>query len=423
MYHLRSKKSENETNLQRSLTRSLKQKRLKVNHLSQPKNCKSGFKKSQKITFWKQASALTANLSDEENILKQNPDTKSGSFDESEAVAGLKSWLNASNTQHSNFFSKLDNIHSDTSTTKQKCTKTKKIVQDPSICSSFANSEGMLSDAEFNLSVRASAKNIVASNQASEDSDCMTLEHQKSSVKQSKNVIKALHINSNQYSPVILLNDVTSSGSDTSTPVLQKNLNFTSKKSLFGFEKLLQPSALPNLNHCKLSPIVDAPLVSFKANKQNRTRSKHVKAKSVQKQCDLSKKGSQTANSIEIVDAPLLSFKTNKQNRTRSKHVEAKSVEKQCDLSKKDSQTANSIEIVSPSENVDEKSEFELFNCSYKAEQIEEEQSDCDDYFFKATTTVKSKSKRKKPKVAPLKPFQEPEIMWDDIMNHELVIE
>ena len=195
----------------------------------------------------------------------------------------------------------------------------------------------------------------------------------------------------------IFTDAITISGSDSSTPASQNHTVATSdaKENLFGFEKLLQPAKCRNLDHCEVSPIVSdmsnrkvrKPLQSIASNSVRKPNKKHSFGKIVQKT---------TWNY----------FSPRKANRKRR--------------TAKLSNSKSEVTLFDSGMNFpDEKSntgtsQFDFLPPTDTASSASD----------RKTRVVKKKSKAKsKTKRTSVVPFKEQEIAWEEIRNHELVIE
>lgn len=362
MYHLRSANKSSNNELLKEVKKPLKQ-----TFKDKTQVCEPFFDNSKRSATRKKDFCFQMQVSTKENeISDQNSSNSTNSSKEDNSIAGLRSWLTSTAIDYSAKVS-LDNISTKKTAFKAKLRKKDFDSEIPTIVSSnVSHSSSRKNNSDVGLSSTKSLKyktRKIAKHFGSIQ--------EKQSVDQTND---SFLCNTPQYSPIV--KEKLSSGSDSSTPVLANCPSSVSKKDLFGFEKLLQPSNAINLEHCKISPI---------SNKATRSLSRN-------------KKSSKTIKTI-------------------SKHLKSKP-----SLKKLNQVDKGCCKNFNPTVKLSEKSEVELFDCSSEVNMFPEEQCNRN-VIVESTNSLKPKTKQKKSKAPAFKPFEEQIIPWEDIMNHELIIE
>jgi len=193
-----------------------------------------------------------------------------------------------------------------------------------------------------------------------------------------------------QTSFTIFADPCSSSGSDSSTPLSQNValLSSDAKENLFGFEKLLQPKPF-QISECSVSPICK--------NSSNRKLKKPLQSSS--------NHASKVSNYSNIDLKPMIKASKCTVKSTRMNSSINATHDVQSDIKLFDSAVHFKTELSQNSNN-----DTNTSNIDYCSKQKIK--------FVPRKNKMKPKAKRKASV-----PFEEPEIAWEEIMNHELVIE
>ena len=295
----------------------------------------------------------------------------SSGLDSSPQFSGLKKWLNSSNSSSQSSFAEV----------KAATDQTSRKTMPRRTCNSHRT--------------QASATSLQRSVSRKKEKAVTLLEHAASNRKaklSKKTPLRTIATRSNDLSFSIFTDVCAGSGSDTSTPVQQTVAVpcCDAKENLFGFEKLLLPKP-PQIDDCKVSPIGNDSGVTKRKKKPLQNNFNQTPKISISQYGLTSRQKSLNKSTSHVV----------KPKRSNSN---VKLSQESSDIILFDS-TANMIPTKMSKHSAEDTSDSDTASCQL------------------AKASSKKAAGKQKPKKTALVRFQEPQIAWEDIMNHELVIE